>query len=152
MGLTERAALCDRLVFQRDSQRADLMETTPGLGAQTTLISCCLYLVAKGHKIEVTAVKSDHSNDSNLGYHCHYNGFCMDCWPLNSMTPGDYVDPGTHAFRQFLVDLTTAPFILQVGLAGTAFTQVNMERLGAYGFPDSGADHIHIGTSYSNPN
>jgi len=149
VGLTERAALCDRLVFQNDTQRSDLMNVNL---TQTTLISAGLFMLTKGYHIEITAVKTDHSNDSYLGYHCHYNGFCWDCWPLNSAQPGDYMDPTTHNFRQFLVDLTHAPFILQVGLAGTAYSAENMNSLGSLGFQDDGADHVHVGTTYTNRN
>jgi hypothetical protein len=118
MSQTAREALVDsgHLFFQRDSQRTDLLDENL---TQTTLIALLSDLVAKGYHVELTAVRSDHSDDSALGFHCHAHGFCADLWPLTGPTPG---------------------------LAGSADTPANRAAAGATVFSDSGADHVHLGS------
>jgi hypothetical protein len=130
--------------FQDDTQRADLddVDTT-----QTGLIALLSELVAKGHAIEFTAVKTDHRDDSALGEHCHFNGYCADLWPLASATAGDYLDAGDPRFQAFLRDVATSPYLYQVGLAGTAWTSANAVAAGGTVFHDDGADHVHLGAT-----
>src|SRR5580704_16792274 len=85
--------------FQADSQRTDLENEVI---TQTGLIALLTELLEKGHILEFTAVKTDHHDDSNLGLHCHFNGYCADLWPLASATAGDYLDAGDPRFQAFL--------------------------------------------------
>jgi hypothetical protein len=130
--------------FQDDTQRADLddVDTT-----QTGLIALLSELVAKGHALEFTAVKTDHHDDSALGEHCHFNGYCADLWPLASATAGDYLDAGDPRFQAFLRDVAASRYLYQVGLAGTAWTSANAVAAGGTVFHDDGADHVHLGAT-----
>ena len=141
MSIEARKALCDKLVFQNDSQCDDLMN--PAV-TQTQLIALLLELQAKGYIIEVTAVRSDHHDDSGLGLHCHANGYAIDCWPLKTTTPGDYVDDECHAMRQFLRDAAASPWLWQIGLAGGADVASNAAAAGPTYYSDDGGDHIHL--------
>jgi hypothetical protein len=142
MSIAARVALCEKLVFQRPSQRTDL--ETVGV-TQTQLIALLLDLTGKGHHIEITAVKSDHSDDGILGEHSHYNGYCVDCWPLASATPGDYLDASDSRFQKFLRDAAASAWLYQIGLAGSAWTDANAAAAGPTAFHDDGADHVHLG-------
>ena len=123
--------------FQNESQRTDLQN--PAL-TQTWLIALLTDLVAKDHIIEFTAVKSDHHDDSALGEHCHFNGYCADLWPLASKTAGDYLDAGDPRFQAFLRDVDASTWTYQIGLAGTAWTSENAVAAGDAVFHDDGAD------------
>ena len=131
-------------IFQSDSQRIDLL--TIGK-TQTQLIALLLELVGKGHILEFTAIKSDHRDDSDLGLHCHFFGYCADLWPLASRNPGDYLDAGDQRFKNFLHDVSVSPWLYQIGLAGSADTPTNQAWAGLTVFSDEGADHIHIGSN-----
>ncbi len=146
MSWQARKALVDspNTIFQRDSERSDLLDETI---TKTTLIALLQELVAKGHCIEFTAVKSDHSDDSALGYHCHFNGYWADLWPLASTTAGDYLDAADPRFQAFLRDAAASKYIWQIGLAGSAFTPANMSAAGTSAFQDDGADHVHLGAN-----
>ena len=145
MSIAARQSLCDRLVFQADSQRADLMDSAM---TQTQLIALLLDLaVGKRWNLEVTAVRSDHHDDSALGLHCHANGYCADLWPLRSAKPGDYLDAGDVLFQDFLADAAESSWLYQIGLAGSAFTSANMHYAGSTAFEDDGADHVHLGAN-----
>jgi hypothetical protein len=138
-----RAQLCAQLVFQRDSQRSDLMD---GAITRTELVALLLELLGEGHCLEITAVRSDHSDDSALGEHSHANGYCADVWPLASRTAGDYLDAGDSRFQRFLADVAKSHWLYQVGLAGTARTFGNLSAAGITAFADTGADHVHLGS------
>lgn len=128
--------------FQDDTQRADLDDDHV---TQTGLIAILTELIGKGHAIEFTAIKSDHHDDSNLGLHCHFNGYCADLWPLASASAGDYLDAGDARFQAFLSDVAHSQYLYQVGLAGSAWTSANAVAAGDSVFHDDGADHVHIG-------
>lgn len=143
MSIAARAQLCSRLVFQDEAQRADLMD--PAV-TQTTLIALLLEVTAHT-PLEVTAVKSDHHDDSALGEHCHFRGFAADLWPLASLTPGDYLDASDARFGAFLRALAASPWLYQIGLAGEANTDANLAAAGASSFVDDGGDHVHVGAA-----
>jgi hypothetical protein len=143
MSQATRDALVQKLVFQDISQKTDLQN--PAI-TQTGLIEMLMYLVQKGHHMEITAVKSDHHNDSALGLYCHFNGYCVDLWPLASVTPGDYLDATNPYFQTFLKDVASSPVLYQIGLAGSAVTRANILAAGITYFQDDGGDHVHIGT------
>ena len=141
----------DRLVaspntfFQQTSQKVDLasVELT-----QTDLIALLLTeLVGKGHILEFTAIKSDHHDDSALGEHCHFNGYCADLWPLASRQAGDYLDAEDPRFQAFLRDVSASTWLYQVGLAGSAWISQNAVAAGDSVFHDDGEDHIHLGAT-----
>ena len=130
------------------SQTSDLLDPNQ---TQTEIIALLDYLQKRGHRIELTAVRSDHHDDSDLStpsffFGTHAHGWAVDCWPLNSDKAGDYMDPGSHNFRQFLKDASTAPFLMQIGLAGAANTAANQQAAGITAFVDDGGDHVHLGT------
>ena len=112
---------------------------------QTQLIALLLDLVNAGFHMEITAVRTDHSDDSALGEHCHANGYCADLWPLGSSTPGDYLDATNPYFQQFLEAAAASPWLYQIGLAGSAWTASNAAAAGPTVFQDDGQDHIHLG-------
>lgn len=144
MSMEARQMLVDspRTFFQAESQREDLLN--PEI-TQTYLIAMLLALVNKGWNLEFTAIKSDHHDDSALGEHCHFNGYCADLWPLASPAAGNYLNAASPAFQQFLRDVAASPYLYQVGLAGSADSSVNRDCAGATCFEDDGGDHIHIG-------
>lgn len=145
MSQEARQQLVDLLVFQRDSERGDLLDPNR---TQTQLIALLLDLAQHhGWHIEVTAVRRDHHDDSGLGLHCHANGYAADCWPLASANAGDYLDAGDARFRGFLSDAASSAWLYQTGLAGTAYTDANMAAAGARAFQDDGADHVHLGAN-----
>lgn len=146
MSIAARQALVDspQTVFQHDSQRSDLLD--PNL-TQTGLIALLTELVAKGHVLLFTAVRSDHGDDSALGEHSHANGYCADLWPNHSANPTDYIDATDPAFAVFLADCAKSAWLYQVGLAGTAWTSANAVAAGDTVFRDDGADHVHLGAS-----
>lgn len=145
MSIEARQALVasPHTIFQRQSQRDDLLspETT-----QTGLIALLSDLVAKGHIILFTAIKSDHHDDSAGGVHCHFNGYCADVWPLNSTNPTDYIDATDPRFQRFLEDASVNPFLHQIGLAGSADCSADLHAAGETVFEDSGGDHVHLGS------
>ena len=148
MSLQARNALVNsgRLVFQAASQRTDLLDPAR---VQTEVIAMLQYLTRE-FWIELTAVRTDHHDDSDLNptpphEGTHACGWAVDCWPLNSSKPGDYMDAGDAHFRDFLGAIAQGPFYYQTGLAGEAYTQENMAAAGAQAFCDDGGDHVHIG-------
>lgn len=129
-------------IFQHSSQRSDLLDQNV---TNTNLIELVGDLLAKGHIIEFTAIKSDHHDDSALGRHCHFNGFCIDCWPLASLTPGDYLSIGDPRCLAFLHDAGIDPVHYQTGLTPDAYTHDAITAAGSGVFEDDGGSHIHLG-------
>ena len=147
MSIQARRQLIDSpaTFFQHEAeQHADLMDPAK---TQTELIALLLELVGKGHVLEFTAIRSDHSDDSCLGYHSHADGFCADLWPLASRTAGDYLDASDDRFAAFLADAARSHWLYQIGLAGSADTRANQIAAGRTEFPDDGADHVHLGAN-----
>jgi len=132
-----------QLFFQDATQPTDLMDPTI---TQDCLISFLLDLLSHGFHIEITAVKTDHHDDSALGLYCHFNGYAIDCWNLTGPVAGDYVDAGTQTFRTFLETAASNPYLYQIGLAGSADTPVNETVAGPTVFSDDGGDHVHFGS------
>ena len=131
--------------FQKDSQRSDLLDETI---TKTELIALLIYLVDNGYYLEFTAIKSDHRDDSALGYHCHFNGFCADVWPLASQKAGDYIDASDVRFRLFLHDACVSPWLYQIGLVGDgADSAANFAAAGPTAFQDDGGPHVHLGAN-----
>ena len=140
MSIQARAQLCKRLIFQDDTQRADLMDPAK---TQTQLIALLL-AASNGRYLEITAVRTDHHDDSALGEHCHANGFAVDCWPLHTLNAGDYLDAGEYGFSIWLASFVQSDWLHNVGLAGSALTYANLVTLGGKGFQDDGGDHVHL--------
>jgi hypothetical protein len=131
-----------RLIFTDGTQKTDLLDPTK---TQTELIAFLVHLTQYGW-FQVTAVRTDHSDDSALGVDCHANGYCIDGWPLETESPGDFLDPDSDLFTGFLKKALGSPFLLNIGLGGSAYTEKNMVTLAGYGFQDDGQDHVHLGT------
>lgn len=152
-GMSQEAR--DRLVnsgslfFQNPSQRSDLASVDL---THSELVALLIFLVFdKGWPLEITAVRSDHHDDSGLApgpehIGTHACGWAADLWPLNSRSAGDYTDASEARFQRFLNDVAAAPFLHQIGLAGTADTESNRAAAGSTVFSDSGADHVHVGS------
>lgn len=138
MSIAARQKLCDRLVFQKDSQRADLLDP-----ARTDSGLIALMLDVDTFHFEVTAVRSDHHDDGANG---HAGGRALDGWPLNGPTPGDYMDETSPHFADFLETLADSPWVYQIGLGGAARTEANFRAAGPKGFDDNDQDHIHAGS------
>jgi hypothetical protein len=132
------------LFFQDGTQSSDLLD--PSL-TQTELIALLQDLVTKGFHIELTSVRTDHKDDSDLGLHCHANGYCADLWPLTGPTPGDYLDASDPVFAQFLASAADSVWLYQIGLGGSAYTPANVAAAGPTVFQDDDEDHIHLGAN-----
>ena len=126
----------------KGSQQGDISDETK---TKTNLIELLTDLLAKGHIIFITCVNSDHHDDTNLGLHCHHNGYAFDCWPQNSVSPGDFCNADDPKMLKFLEDAAIDPIWYQTGLAGSAYTHADVVAAGRGVFADDGADHIHLG-------
>lgn len=138
-----------RIYYTAGSQKIDLLN--PRL-TNTYLIALLDYLLQKGYKIGITSVRSDHHDD---GPHGHAGGFAFDGWPCVTTAPLSWMDAADPKFQAYLVDLGAFANIRQIGLAGTADTQINKQATGLpyedwsqkCVFSDTGDDHIHHGVS-----
>ena len=133
--------------FQAQSQRDDILNQN---GLRTQAVAHIQYLLEHGFIIEFTAIWSDHHNDLALNAtppNCgtHEGRWAYDCWPLASPSPGDYLDPADPRFQAFLEAGAQAPFYMQCGLGGSAYTPQNIVAAGSKVFEDDGADHVHFG-------
>lgn len=147
MSIATRQWVVDHLKLQKglgSTQETDLMN--PDL-THTELIALLQGLLQQGFFIEITSVRSDHSDDTGLGEHSHGNGWCVDCWPLASFTAADYLDASDPRFQAFLKACAASPWLYQIGLAGSADTNANHVAAGPTVFSDDGADHIHLGAN-----
>lgn len=131
------------IFFQNDRQKADLLDPEK---TQTSLIALLIELViVKGQLLVITAVRSDHHDDSALGLHCHANGYAVDCWPLTMKNLNAYADGISAPMTSLLVDASRSTWLHQIGLAGSADESGNHALAGPTAFSDSGPDHIHLG-------
>lgn len=141
-----RQLLVAKLFFQTESQKKDLLN--PSI-TQTELIARLMHLINEGYYFEITRVQSDHHDDCE-GHGCHHAGWAVDCWPLITAKAGDYLDASTGAFRAFLAACAKVPYLMQIGLGGSAWSTANVEATGlslndASVFEDDGQDHVHLG-------
>jgi hypothetical protein len=145
-----------RTVFQTElAMHRDLLDPTDG-GTRTELIALLAHLVFdKQWAIEFTAIRTGHHDDTGLNptpphAGTHAAGWAVDCWPLASTTPGDYLDAGDERFRAFLRDVAQAPYHMQTGLVGDgADSAENFAAAGPTAFQDDGSPHVHIGAQPS---
>lgn len=154
MSVQARQSIADshNIVFRSFQQRNDIL-----VGVQTQLIDLLQYLVGHGALFVVTALKSDHSDDTSKcksgppysGTHAH--GWSVDCWPLALPQDGKYLDPADPQMQHFLRLVAGAPHLLQIGLGGSAVTPLNILAAGPTYFEDDGDDHVHIGTQLVGP-
>ena len=150
MSVQEREELVNspHTLFQNESQREDLLDPSK---TDSGLVALLHHLcVQNGWNVEFTAIRSDHHDDSGLNptpphEGTHAAGFAADLWPLASDTSGDYLDADDPKFAQFLENVRDAPYVRQIGLAGSAQTDANRTAAGDKVFDDDGADHVHIG-------
>jgi hypothetical protein len=143
MSLAMRQQVVSKLVFQDATQKSDLLDintTNSALIAFLHYMTCTL-----AYNIEVTAVYTDHHIDGD-GPGLHRPAGCaVDCWPLNSSKPGDYMDENSPNFQRFLKDGSHGPFYYDTGLGGSSYTPANMEAAGPAAFQDAPVDHVHFG-------
>jgi hypothetical protein len=135
-------------IFRTNDQRNDFSNVN---GVRTELVALVRYMLTAGLIFEVTAVMTDHGADGALSPtppHCgtHQYGWALDCWPLAKPQHGAYLDPSDPAFQHFLATVQKAPYLKQIGLAGTSYTPLNVIAAGASTFHDEGPDHVHIGS------
>lgn len=134
------------VLFQDDTQRSDLLDPSK---TQDNLVKALWYLT-RADFVMITAVKTDHSDDSDLGTHCHFNGYCVDLWPVyisDTLHKWSYYPP--TGLTPFLQRMASTPYVVEIGLAGSAYIQANITAA-QHGrvldvFHDDGADHIHMG-------
>jgi hypothetical protein len=124
------------------SDHADLLDPTI---TQTNLIAMIVNLLNLNHIIYFTAIKSDHSDDGYLGLNCHYNGYCIDCWPMVTDAPGDYYNVSDLGFLSFLQDASNDPHYYQIGLTPDCYNSETTAVAGDNVYLDDGASHVHIG-------
>jgi hypothetical protein len=138
-----------RLVFSRPSQYFDLRDPTLTRDELVSAIEALLQRTQSS--IYITAVRSDHHDDSALGLPplyigTHAHGWAIDCWPMPAPA-GSFYNGDSLAFASWLRAVASVPGVKQVGLAGSADTVDNRDALGSLYFPDMGADHVHIGVA-----
>lgn len=131
------------LFFQNPSQKADLLDEKK---TQSVTIALLQDLLNKQHYIELTAVKTDHHDDSGLGLHCHFNGYCFDGWFLNTPKAGDYAAVDSAVMIAGLHDAGADDHKYQIGETPDAYTHAEIVAAGTVGvFKDGGGSHIHFG-------
>jgi len=153
MSAEARLALVNHpnLLLRSASQRADLLNEGPD-GTTTTLIAFLTDLcIEKGHFFEATAIRSDHSDDSELGAHAHRSspGDAIDGWFNSEPKLGAYLDQGDPRFLAGLRDAALDQYEYQCGLGGAALTQADIAAAGPHEFADNGSDHVHFGAVLS---
>jgi hypothetical protein len=141
-----RAWVAARLFYQDSTQKTDILNPEK---TQTQLISMLEALIKKNYWITITALTTDHHDDSGLGeppLYCgtHAKGWAADLWINNTAKSGDWVDQSTHLFRQFLVDVSNCEFHFQTGLTSDCYNAANIEAAGSGCYLDDGGSHIHI--------
>ena len=139
MSMQARIKLVHRLVFQDEVADTDLLNP---LKTDTSLIALLLD-VTKIHRLEITAVRSDHRDDG--GGHSHSNGYAADCWPIYH-DAGSYYPAEGISMDDFLSVCRRSIWLYQIGLGGEAFTNRNLMAAGPTAFEDNGQDHIHLGS------
>lgn len=106
-----------RLVFQRDSQRTDLLDSAM---TNTWLIEFLMKLLDEaGHPILVTALYTDHHPGTLHHPTDGTPGRAVDCWNADWATVGDdkCVDVMKAAAK---ISEGEQPFLVEVGLSGDA--------------------------------
>lgn len=143
-----RETVCANLYFTDASQKSDLLDIRQ---TNTNLIQILLdwqkgpWDAEYGETIiGITSVRTDHSDDSWLGEHCHAFGRAIDCWPRSYMHAGWWVPHDSPEMVGFLKFLTAHPLVFNIGLGGSVDTPENLAILGAKGFQDDGEDHVHF--------
>jgi hypothetical protein len=159
MSIEARQAIVNshNIIFRTAQQRDDIVSLSV---VQTQLVAFLQFMVQNGALFVVTAIKSDHSDDTSLcktgppyiGTHAH--GWAIDCWPLTKPEDGAYMDASDMRFQHFLRLAEKAPYLHQIGLGGTAYTDANRIASGPTAFADGyvddagiwqSEDHIHFG-------
>jgi hypothetical protein len=135
------------IIYRTPQQRDDIVSVT---GVRTELVAFLRSMIDAGAVLEVTALMSDHHNDLELNPvqpHCgtHAGGWAIDCWPLWRAEEGAYLDAQDPRFATFLRWAGQSPYLMQIGLAGSAWTPENLAAAGEVAFQDEGNDHVHFG-------
>jgi len=114
------------------TQKADLLDVTV---TNTNLIAALKDVLDKGFVVQVTSVKTDHSDDSCLGIpgvynHGHTHGYALDCWCED-----------LQSFVQYLCD---NPLVMKIGLGGARAQALQITPGATMVFSDNNEPHIHF--------
>jgi hypothetical protein len=143
MSSVTRHNVCLELSFNDPLAHADLDDPNK---TDTYVIAALQDLQQRQkHRILITAVRSDHDDDSCLGADAHAFGKSVDLWHADWATVGD----------DKIVDVITAllnnPYVWSVGLGGSAAQYLQkFQALAAkidsrlIVFQDNGSDHVHF--------
>ena len=139
-----REAVAAALFFDTSQAPNGESDILDGSKTQDALIELLQYMIAGGWHFEVTSVNTDHGYDGDLGPLCHNPcGMAIDGGLLDGPHPGNYVDPGTQTFRDFLAYMANAPTLEATGLGGNYYSAANAAA-GKNVFQDNTTPHIHF--------
>lgn len=144
MSLAARQSLCNLLSFEDNAAKGDLMDVNR---TSTFLVALLEDLVLKAaHPILITAIRSDHHDDSGLGHFGHSGGWAADLWHA------DWEKVGDEKIRDVIVALIANPYCWSIGLAGYAqkFANLSSPDPRVVIFLDDGADHVHCQAGNAN--
>jgi hypothetical protein len=135
MSIQMRESVVAELAFSDDTQKSDLLN--PDL-TNTNLIAALAQAVfpaphGQGHRLLITSVRTDHSDDSALGPHCHARGFAVDLWPQD--------DVDLHAVAQDFC--TNNPWVIKLGLGGIS-QSLALNAGDTVVFFDNSTNHLHV--------
>lgn len=132
---TKRKWILSHLTFQRDSQRMDLLD--PAMTSNNLLAAIGKAVLpepeGKGHRLLITSVRTDHSDDRNLGPHCHARGFAVDLWPMDEANMEAIVQDFCTENRK----------VVKIGLGGSS-KSAHPHAGSTIVFEDNDTDHIHV--------
>lgn len=135
--MSARSALASSplITYRVPSDRDDLLDPAK---TQEDLIAMLSIIISQGIPFEVTSVRTDHGDDSELGPHGHARGFAIDVWPADS-----------NAFATFLQNAATHNHLVtKIGLGGAAQHFFNAFAHGdTIVFTDNDQDHVHLQTA-----
>jgi len=98
-----------------------------------------------GFDVLLTAINSDHHDDSCLGIHTHHSGYAVDIGTVNGVDIGD--NPQTLLFCQAMAG--NNKWVVKVGLGGPAsafMQQLSISFPQTIVFVDNQQPHVHLQT------
>ncbi|GAC1422374.1 MAG: hypothetical protein NVSMB64_30820 [Candidatus Velthaea sp.] len=91
-----------------------------------------------GYKLLLTAIRSDHGDDSALGPHSHAAGYAVDCWPQDESQLEEFIEDMALKNR----------WVVKIGLGGSSRRLLTTLDFGdAIVFEDNDSDHVHLSTT-----
>lgn len=138
----KRRWILKHLTFQRDSQKSDLLDRSLTTDNLLAAIGRAVLPepAGQGHKLLITSVRTDHSDDRDLGPHCHARGYAVDLWPVDVANMDRIIQDFCSNNRQ----------VMKIGLGGSS--QSSHPEAGTTEilvgdtlvFDDNSSDHIHV--------